>query len=72
MCQNLHRKRIILIISRNQAINELIDYDINDIRLLKKREMLSLIRDLLSDRYYEYDKKALADEYVEKIIDGVY
>lgn len=57
-----------MILSRNQAINELIDYDINDIKLLKKKEMLSLIRDLLIDRYYEYDKRALADEYMEKII----
>lgn len=57
-----------MIISRKQAISELVDFDINDIRLLKKREMLSLISDLLSERYYEYTNETLSDEYVEKII----
>jgi hypothetical protein len=57
-----------MIISRKQAILELIEYDINDIKSLKKKEMLSLISDLLSDRYYEYTNETLSDEYVEKII----
>jgi hypothetical protein len=57
-----------MIISRKQAISELVDFDINDIRLLKKREMLSLISDLLYERYYEYTNETLSDEYTEKII----
>lgn len=52
--------------SINKMINALVEKDINDLQKMKKEQLLSFCKSLLTDYYYELDNNTIMEYYNER------
>ena len=51
--------------NRKEVIDYIADIEIQDIKQMRKKSLLGLVRELLEDKLYEMNDEALADYYYE-------